>query len=182
MKNKFPIIETKRLILRQVTTEDATDMFDYLSDQDVVKPMGLDPFQTVKDVWDEIRWYTSIYEEGTGIRWGITLKDSGKVIGSCGFLNRLTKHYRAEVGYEISKDYWGQGIASEALEAVVKYGYHHLQLERIEALIEPENVPSQRLVEKQGFIREGLLRHYEFARGKFDDLYMYSIIKEDFQS
>jgi len=179
MKNKFPIIETKRLVLRQVTTEDAADMFAYLSDQDVVKPMGLEPFETVKDVLDEIKWYASIYEEGTGIRWGITLKDSGKVIGSCGFLNRIPKHYRAEVGYEISKVYWGQGIASEALEAVVKYGYHHLQLERIEALIEPANVPSQKLVEKQGFKREGLLRHYEFARGKFDDLYMYSIIKED---
>ncbi len=155
-------------------------MFDYLSDQDVVKPMGLDPFETVKDVWDEISWYSSIYEVGTGIRWGITLKDSGKMIGSCGFLNRIPKHYRAEVGYEISKEYWGQGIASKALEAVVKYGYHHLQLERIEALIEPSNVPSQRLVEKQGFLKEGLLRHYEFARGTFDDLYMYSIIKEDF--
>ena len=68
MKIEFPIIETKRLILRQVTTEDAADMFAYLSDQDVVKPMGLDPFETVKDVWDEIKWYTSIYEKGTGIR------------------------------------------------------------------------------------------------------------------
>lgn len=182
MKNKFPIIETKRLMLRQVTTEDAADMFDYLSDQDVVKPMGLDPFETKKDVMDEIQWYASVYEEGTGIRWGITLKDSGKVIGSCGFLNRIPKHYRAEVGYEVSKDYWGQGIASEALEAVVRYGYHHLRLERIEALIEPANVASQKLVEKQGFEKEGLLRHYEFARGKFDDLYMYSIIKADFQS
>ncbi|MFJ7935801.1 GNAT family N-acetyltransferase [Sporosarcina sp. NPDC096371] len=182
MEKEFPIIETKRLILRQVTLDDAADMFHYLSDQDVVKPMGLDPFQTVKDVWDEIKWYTAIYEEGTGIRWGITLKDSGKVIGSCGFLNRIPKHYRAEVGYEVSKDYWGQGIASEALEAVVQYGYYHLQLERIEALIEPANVPSQKLVEKQGFKKEGLLRHYEFTRGKFDNLYMYSIIKRDFNS
>jgi ribosomal-protein-alanine N-acetyltransferase len=176
---EFPIFETRRLVLREVTAEDAYDVFKYLSDKDVVKPMGLEPFQTVKDVWDEIRWYKSINEEGTGIRWGITLKDSGKVIGSCGFLNMLTKHYRAEVGYELSKDYWGKGIASEALEAVVKYGYQHFQLERIEALIEPANLPSQKLVEKQGFRREGLLRHYEFTCGKFDDLYMYSIIKED---
>jgi ribosomal-protein-alanine N-acetyltransferase len=179
MEKEFPIIETRRLILREVTTDDAKDMLNYLSDKDVVTPMGLEPFSTVKDVWDEIRWYKSIYDNGTGIRWGITLKDSGKVIGSCGFLNRLTKHYRAEVGYELSKDYWGKGIASEALEAVVKYGYHHFQLERIEALIEPANLPSQKLVEKQGFKREGLLRHYEYTRGKFDDLYMYSIIKED---
>lgn len=180
MEKEFPIIETSRLILRGVTTEDANDMFKYLSDIDVVKPMGLEPFKTIKDVWDEISWYKSIYDEGTGIRWGITLKDSGKVIGSCGFLNMLKKHCRAEIGYELSKDYWGKGIASEALEAVVKYGYDQFQLERIEALIEPANLASQKLVERQGFKKEGLLRHYEFTCGKFDDLYMYSIIKEDF--
>ncbi|MEY9866547.1 ribosomal-protein-alanine N-acetyltransferase [Peribacillus sp. B2I2] len=179
MGNVFPLIETRRLILREVTIEDAGDMFKYLSDTDVVKPMGLDPCQTVNDVWDEIKWYESIFKEGTGIRWGITLKDSGKVIGSCGFLNMVSKHHRAEIGYELSKDHWRKGIASEALEAVVMYGYRHFQLERIEALIEPANSPSQKLVEKQGFRREGLLRHYEYTCGKFDDLYMYSLIKED---
>ncbi|MDR4927871.1 GNAT family N-acetyltransferase [Peribacillus simplex] len=179
MEKVFPLIETRRLILREVTIEDADDMFKYLSDIDVVKPMGLDPCQTVNDVWDEIKWYESIFQEGTGIRWGITLKDSGKVIGSCGFLKMVTKHHRAEIGYELSKDHWGKGIAIEALEAVVMYGYRHLYLERIEALIEPDNHPSQKLVEIQGFRREGLLRHYEYTCGKFDDLYMYSLIKED---
>lgn len=178
---KFPIIETNRLILREVAMDDADDMYTYLSDNDVVKPMGLEPFETVEDAADEIEWYQSIYEKGTGIRWGITLKDEGKVIGSCGFLNRQPKHYRAEIGYELSQAHWGKGIASEVLEAVVKYGFEHFQLERIEALIELTNVPSQKLVEKQGFQREGLLRHYEFANGKFEDLYMYSILKEDLQ-
>ena len=173
------IIETSRLLLREATTEDAPDMFRYLSDKDVVKHMGLDPFQTVEDALDEIRWYQSIHEDGSGIRWGITLKNSGKIIGSCGFLNRSTKNYRAEVGFELSKEYWGKGIASEALEAVIKFGFDHYSFERIEALIEPANVPSQKLVEKQGFKREGLLRHYEFTCGKFDDLYMYSLLKDD---
>ena len=180
MVKRFPVIETDRLILREVTTADASDMLNYLSDKDVVTPMGLAPFQTEDDVCDEISWYESIYDEDTGIRWGITLKDSGKVIGSCGFLNMLPKHYRAEVGYELSKGHWGKGIAGEALEAIVKYGFDHFELERIEALIEPANLPSQKLIEKQGFEREGLLRHYEFTCGKFDDLYMYSIIKESF--
>ncbi|MFY4776491.1 GNAT family N-acetyltransferase [Metabacillus sp. RGM 3146] len=60
MKKEFPLIETERLILREVTTEDANDLFKYLSDKDVVKHMGLAPFQTVKDIWDEINWYNSI--------------------------------------------------------------------------------------------------------------------------
>ncbi|TDL65171.1 N-acetyltransferase [Rhodococcus qingshengii] len=179
MSKEFPIIETKRLFLRKATKLDAEHMFTYLSDKDVVKHMGLEPFQTMNDVYEEIDWYQSIYDEGSGIRWGITIKDSDKVIGSCGFLNMKSKHHRAEVGFELSKDYWGKGIASEALEAMVKYGYLHYQLERIEALIEPKNIPSQKLVERLGFIREGLLRHYEFTCGKFDDLYIYSILKDE---
>ena len=175
----IPIIETSRLLLREVTNEDAPDMLRYLSDNDVVKHMGLEPFQSVEDALDEISWYQSIYKDGSGIRWGITLKDSGKVIGSCGFLNRNSKHFRTEIGFELSKQHWGKGIASEALEAVIKFGFDHYSFERIEALIVPANVPSQKLVERQGFIREGLLRHYEFTCGKFDDLYMYSILKDD---
>ncbi|MFG6494659.1 GNAT family N-acetyltransferase [Fictibacillus sp. UD] len=179
MQKEFPIIETERLILREVTFEDAEDMLTYLSDPDVVKHMGLEPYETVEDVHSEIQWYQSIVKEGSGMRWGITLRNSGNVIGSCGFLNRAPKHFRAEVGFELSKHYWGKGIAAEALEAVVKFGFEHLQLERIEALIEPANAPSQKLVEKTGFMKEGLLRHYEYTCGKFDDLFIYSILKGD---
>ncbi|WP_408009902.1 GNAT family N-acetyltransferase [Pseudalkalibacillus sp. A8] len=163
MEKEFPALETKRLILRKVTKEDASDMFAYLSDEEVVKHMGLPPSKTEEDVLDEINWYESIYKNGSGIRWGITVKDFNKVIGSCGFLNTVPKHHRAEVGFELCKDYWGQGIASEALKAVVRYGFDQLELERIEALIELTNLPSQKLVERQGFLREGLLRHYEFT-------------------
>lgn len=173
----FPPIETERLILRKVTLKDAEDMLTYLSDPDVVKHMGLEPYQTVEDVHREIQWYQSIVKEGSGMRWGITLRNSDIVIGSCGFLNRASKHFRAEVGFELSKQYWGKGIASEALQAVVRFGFKHMELERIEALIEPGNTSSQKLVEKNGFVREGLLRHYEYTCGKFDDLYMYSVLK-----
>jgi [ribosomal protein S5]-alanine N-acetyltransferase len=179
MNNTFPIIETGRLILRKVNKDDASDLLVYLSEEEVVKHMGLVPFQKDDDALDEINWYDSIYEEGSGIRWGITLKEEGKVIGSCGFLNRSRKHHRAEVGFELSKDYWGRGIAHEALDAVIRYGFLHFELERIEALIEPGNTPSQKLVERKGFTKEGLLRHYEYTRGKFDDLLIYSILKNE---
>ena len=179
METLFPILETERLILREATEEDAKDMFVYLSDQLVVKHMGISACESVEEVLDEIKWYKSIYKNRTGMRWGITLKDSGKVIGSCGFLNRNPRHFRSEVGYELSREHWGKGIANEALERVLKFGFEHLELERIEALIEPKNLSSQKLVERQGFTREGLLRHYEYTNGKFDDLYMYSILKGD---
>lgn len=176
---KFPLIETDRLILREVQNEDSNDMFSYLSDKNVVKHMGLEPFQTEKDVLEEIEWYQKIYKEGTGIRWGITIKDDGRVIGSCGFLNMQPRHSKAEIGYELSKVYWGKGIASEVVEAVITYGFQHFELERIEALVEPANSASLKLLDKKGFKKEGLLRHYEFTCEKFDDLYMYSILRGD---
>ncbi|WP_413381866.1 GNAT family N-acetyltransferase [Alkalihalobacillus sp. 1P02AB] len=180
MINRLPVLETERLILREVVESDAKDLLSYLSREEVVKHMGLTPFKTIDDALEEIGWYQSILEKKSGMRWGITLKEEGKVIGSCGFLNRSQKHFRAEVGFELSSNYWRKGLAGEALGQVVQYGFEQLELERIEALIEPANLASQRLVEKHGFVREGLLRNYEFTAGKFDDLYMYSMIKADF--
>lgn len=178
--DEFPIIETDRLILREVTEKDADSLLSYLSDEEVTRHMGLAPFTSPEDALDEIGWYQSIFENGTGMRWGITLKEKSHVIGSCGFLNMSKKHHRAEIGFELSREYWGKGIAGEALQAVVAYGFTNLNLNRIEALIEPANSPSQKLVEKTGFLREGLLRDYEYTQGKFDDLYMYSILKREF--
>jgi ribosomal-protein-alanine N-acetyltransferase len=72
MVKVFSVIETNRFILREVNAEDAKDMFSYLSDPEVVKHMGLEPFQTQANAQDEISWYLSIYDEDSGIRWGIT--------------------------------------------------------------------------------------------------------------
>src|SRR5699024_599050 len=180
-KIDFPILETERLTLRRVTQEDASDLLAYLSDVDVMKYYGLESFKSIYDALDEISWYNSIFEKGTGIRWGITLKGQEKIIGSCGFFNRVAQHYRAELGFELSKEHWGKGIASEAIKTVICYGFEQMNLQRIEALIEPPNIPSQKVVERQGFIREGLLRNYEYTCGKFDDLYMYSLLKQDHQ-
>ncbi|MED3726290.1 GNAT family protein [Priestia filamentosa] len=179
--NNFPFIETNRLLLREIVKDDANDILKYLSDEEVMKYYGLAPFQTINEALNEISWYQSILNEQTGIRWGITLKGKDEVIGSCGFLNRVPEHYRTEIGYELNRDYWGHGIASEALEAVIRYGFKDLKFQRIEALVEPPNILSQKLIEKKGFIREGLLRNYEFTCGKFDDLYMYSLLKQDFE-
>lgn len=176
----LPILETNRLVLRRIEKHDAESILTYLSDEDVMEHYGLGTFQNVEDALDEISWYDSILKNNTGMRWGITLKEENKVIGSCGFLEMVAQHYRSDIGYELSKEYWGKGIASEALAAVINYGFMEMKLQRIQALIEPPNIRSQKLVEKHGFVKEGLLRKYEYTCGKFDDLYIFSLLKEDF--
>ncbi|MBT2641906.1 GNAT family N-acetyltransferase [Bacillus sp. ISL-41] len=176
----FPILETERSVLRKVEKDDANSILKYMSNEKVMKFYGLQPFKTINDALDEISWYQSIQNNKTGIRWGITLKEQGVVIGSCGFHNIVSQHFRTEIGFELSKEQWGKGIALEAVEATISHGFQHMNFQRIEALIEPLNGSSQKLVEKLGFIKEGLLRNYEFTRGKFDDLYIYSLLKQDF--
>jgi [ribosomal protein S5]-alanine N-acetyltransferase len=179
MMGTFPAIETPRLFLRRVEQEDASDILRYLSDPEVTKFYGMEPFADLEDARSEIGWYERILKEGTGIRWGISLKDSNGLIGSCGFLNMAPGHFRADIGLELDSDYWNQGIGTEAISAVIRFGFERLNLMRIQALIEPANIQSQRLFGKCGFIREGLLRNYEYTCGKFDDLLMFSVINPD---
>ncbi|KAB2332109.1 GNAT family N-acetyltransferase [Cytobacillus depressus] len=175
----FPVLETKRLFLREVVPSDAASILTYLSDQEVMEYFGMEPFQSEQDALEEIQWYNEIFSNKTGIRWGITIKGNDAVIGSCGFHDLSKKHVRGEIGAELSKDYWRKGIMTEALSAIIPYGFNHFNLMRIQALIEPPNTASIRLFERIGFSREGLLRKYEYTCGKFDDLYMYSLLKTD---
>ncbi|WP_345807043.1 GNAT family protein [Bacillus pumilus] len=176
----FPTIHTERLILKQATTEDAKDMHIYLSNETVCRYMGIDAHETIKDTKGEIQWYDKIFKEQTGIRWGISLKDNPAIIGSCGFLNLEKQHCRTEIGYELHQDHWRKGIMSEAIAAVLRYGFQEMNLNRIEAIIDPENTSSIKLVEMLYFIKEGLLREYELGQKGFVNVCMYSILKMEF--
>lgn len=178
----FPTIHTERLILKQATTEDAKDMHIYLSNETVCRYMGIDAHETIEDTKGEIQWYDKIFKEQTGIRWGISLKDNPAIIGEiCGFLNLEKQHCRTEIGYELHHDHWRKGIMKEAITAVLRYGFQEMNLNRIEAIIDPANTSSVQLLEKIDFVREGLLREYDLGQNGFDDVYMYAILKRDYK-
>lgn len=173
----FPEIQTQRMLLRKFRREDSKDMLVYLSDPEVMKHYGIAPFSSEQDAADEIKWYDSLIEQGLGIRWAITLGEDGPVIGSCGFHNLARRHNRADLGYELSRDYWGRGLMTEAIRAILAYGFTELELNRIQALVEPGNEASIAMLRKLGFTQEGLLAEYEYTLGKYDDLWMFSLLK-----
>ncbi|MER3114496.1 GNAT family N-acetyltransferase [Bacillus altitudinis] len=175
----FPTIHTESLILKQATITDAEDMHIYLSNETVCRYMGIDAHETIEDTKGEINWYDNIFKEQTGIRWGISLKNNPTIIGSCGFLNLEKQHLRTEIGYELHHDHWRKGIMKEAITAVLRYGFQEMNLNRIEALIDPQNITSVKLLEQFNFVREGLLREYEYSKGKFDDVLMYGLLNKD---
>ena len=116
------------------------------------------------------------------IAWGITLKDSDSLIGNVAFWRIEKEHYRAEIGYVLHPDYWRKGIMSEVLQTVLKFGFETLKFHSIEANVNPENAASIRLLEKQGFVREGYFRENYYYRGQFLDSAIYSLLEKDFKN
>ncbi|WP_102274144.1 GNAT family N-acetyltransferase [Cytobacillus massiliigabonensis] len=177
---EFPLLETDRLLLREIYLYDAPNMFSYFSKDEVTKYYDLESFTSEKEAEDLIRRFQQRYSERKQIRWAITLRDnSDQLIGTCGFHAIEEEHYKAEIGYELHPDFWGQGIMTEVIEAVIQYGFKSMQLNRIEAFYDPRNGSSGRVLEKNGFEFEGILKKRYFEKGKFVDAAVSAILNEN---
>ena len=152
---QFPIIETKRLILRRITKDDAHSWLAVYNQPDVMKYLiDFDEAQTdLNEINDIIAWCDDIFVGKSGIRWAITLKPNNVMIGSCWFHIYSPHNRQAEIGYELIPAYQGKGLMSEAVEAVIKFGFETLSLRSIEAEVAPRNEASIKLLEKYSFNR-----------------------------
>lgn len=178
----FPKLETERFILRKGTVDDRNDLFELYADENVVKYLPLNLFKTVEDANDEINWYEKIFKEQIGLRWVIEEAKTKKVIGTCGYLNYEKEHNRIEIGYDLKSDYWGQGIMQETLGKIIHFAFTSMEINKIEAKVEPENKSSIRLLGKLNFCQEGVLRQHEFEKGKYVDLVLFSILKSEYNA
>lgn len=175
----FPQLETERFVLRAAADSDSRDLLALYSDAAVVEYMPFTPFESEQDALDEMSWYKKIFKEHTGLRWMIEDKESHRVIGTCGYLGYEEEHHRAEIGYDLLSSCWGRGVMTEAARAVLDFGFNQMQLNKIEAKVDPGNEASIRLLLKLGFQQEGLLRQHEFEKGRCVDLAIFSKLQSD---
>ena len=147
----FPELETPRLRLREPRPEDAAALFAVFSDEEVVRYYGVLPHQSVADSAELIRRLGEWYAAQQAIRWAITRNGEDVFLGSCGFHRFDRESRRAELGYEVGRAHWRQGIASEAVGALLVFGFDRMGLHRIEATVDGDNEPSKRLLLKLGF-------------------------------
>lgn len=174
----FPVLETQRLILRRLTTADADVVFKLRSDPETMRFVPRPLAKSVDDAFGHIALIEEKIEANTGINWAISLKESSVMIGIIGNFRIEIENYRAEIGYMLLPEFTKQGIASEAVAAVVKYGFEDMKLHSIEAVIDPANTASGRVLEKNGFIKEAHLRENIFYEGKFLDTVIYSVLNK----
>jgi ribosomal-protein-alanine N-acetyltransferase len=176
----LPTIETERLLLRKITLSDASDMFEYASNPEVSEYTMWSTHTSIEDTKYFLQSLTKMYKRRELVDWGIVHKAEKKFIGTCGFVEWSMTHSRAEIGYALSRRYWGEGYMSEAVNAVIEFGFREMLLNRIMARCEVNNIASARVMEKVGMQLEGILRQHLFVKGRYWDLKIYSILREEF--
>jgi ribosomal-protein-alanine N-acetyltransferase len=175
----LPVIRTGELILRPIEEKDTAAIFKLFSDESVTRYMDIDAFANITEATHIIQFFRENLEKGEAMRWGITLEGRDEVIGTCGY-HRISKtHYKAEMGYDLMPVYWGKGIMTTAIQGLLQYGFEEMELNRIEAFVDPANSASSRLLKRLGFEYEGFLRDAFFEKGKFVDAELYSRLRRD---
>jgi ribosomal-protein-alanine N-acetyltransferase len=180
VQTAFPILETARLVLREILTSDADALLSIHGDRELMRWFGTDPLPDRVVAEALISTFNSWRQlPNPGIRWGLERKDAPGLIGTCGLFawNRLWR--KCTVGYELATVAQGQGYMHEALTEVLTWGFRTMSLNRIEAQVHPDNLQSLRSLRRLHFIDEGRLREGGFWGGQFHDLLQISLLKAD---
>ena len=176
----FPVLFTKRLSLRDFRSSDATDILVFRGDP-IVQKYDDPVIHTESEALAFIDELQSEFNNQEGISWAVTLKEQDAVIGAFGLHHWDQYHRRAEAGYGLARAYWGQGIGSEALRAIIQFGFEHMNLHRIYARTIADNHESVRLLERLGFQREGTQREHSWEEdGTFHDSAVYGLLAREF--
>lgn len=173
----FPVLETARLHLRAVQTDDVADLFRIRADERVMRYFGSPPITSMEEAAQQVHGFATAFQEQRGIRWAITRRGKDRLIGTCGYWRIIRPHFRAEIGYELAADQWGKGIMPEALGAVLTWGFTTMNLHSVEAQIDPANQGSRRVLEKCGFVQEGYFRENYYFEGQFTDTAVFSLLR-----
>ncbi|WP_214827352.1 GNAT family N-acetyltransferase [Exiguobacterium algae] len=181
LKRSFPELATPRFMLRELEPRDARALYTILSTEEVMRYYGSDPLLAVYEAKNVIAYFKDQFQQGKAIRWAICDRMTNELIGTIGFHNWTPQYYRAEIGFEVAPTHWRQGVAFEAATAVINYGFDEFKFHRISALVAPDNDGSNRLVQKLGFVEEGLLQDYAYSHGQFMDLTMYRLLKHEWR-
>lgn len=176
-------IKTQRLILRRFTAQDADGIYDHwASDENVTCHLSWAPHQSREITRSILSIWLEHYADPSYYHWGIAFKSTGELIGSVNFTDIHEKALRASVGYCIGQNYWGHGLMTEALRAVIDFGFAKVGFARIQAYHDLGNAASGRVMQKSGMVYEGRLRKYApVGTGELSDCKMYAVIREDWE-
>jgi ribosomal-protein-alanine N-acetyltransferase len=172
----FPVLFTPRLILRALRLTDLDNLYQYASDPEIDRFTPWTHYKSLDEARENLNEFLAEYERDGFGAWGIELSAGQRLIGIANFSRPHPINRRVEIGYTLARARWGQGLATEAVKALIQFGFEQMHLVRIEAVVLPDHVASARVLQKAGMQFEGLLHSYQIWRGQPRDLHMYAAV------
>ena len=179
--HNFPELESARLLLRKQRLTDAPDLQLIRSDKTVMKFMDSDYHLTVQQSENFIEENLQAYTQEEAISWALIEKSTQQFIGDFTYWKIDKKNSRAEIGYTLKPQFWGNGYMTEAMVQILKFGFNNLKLHSIEANVNPKNEKSKKLLKRIGFRKEGYFRENYYFDGAYLDSEIFSLLKSDFK-
>ena len=176
----FPNLESERLVLRRLKDSDAPEVYKIRSNLERMKYIPRPILQNEEEALAMIQMMNAKIDENTDINWAVCLKNSDKIIGFMGFYRVQPESYRTEIGYMILPEYDGKGYVSEAVTTMLNYAFNTVGFHSVEAVIDPNNFGSARVLEKNGFRKEAHFIENFFWNNEFIDSVHYGILKREF--
>ena len=178
----FPQLDTERLVLRELMFDDADTIFPHFANEEVVRYEDAKRAANIKDVTDIIEWGRKIASSKVGFLWGIFRRTDGSFLGQVNYV-ALPDHngaiHRAEIGFDLTPCYWGNGYITEAISSVIEFAFNCTEIDRIEATVHTENRRSLNVLTRLGFQREGILRGYVKWEGEHWDMALLTVLKRE---
>ena len=177
----IPTLETDRLILRGMRVSDTEDMFEYARRPSVTQYLTWNPHTDPAETREYLTYVGQRYRTGDFYDWAVVDRESGHMIGTCGFTSFNCPHDTAEIGYVLNPAYQGKGLATEAVRRVLDFGFDELGLHRIEAHFMEGNDASRRLMERVGMTFEGYARESMRIKGRFCTIGTCAILRHEYR-
>ena len=175
-------LRTARLDLRPLAPTDADALFALKSDAAVQRYGSHVPWTTLQQAVDYIERDRQGMAEGQHAQFAVVRREDGALLGTCTLYALDPPCRRADVGYALLPSAWGRGYANEAVTALLDWGFAQLQLNRVEADIDPRNAASARALERLGFTREGHLRERWIVGGEVSDSWLYGLLAREWKA
>lgn len=179
--DSFPVLRTPRLELREIQMEDARRIYDMRSNQRVNQFIARPQMQGLEAAEELTAKTIKAFQDKQGIGWAGILREGADIIGTCGFNRVDLLNHRLEIGGEMATEYWGKGIALEAVQAILDFGLNRLGAHAIEARIYPTNRGAAHILERLGFVKEAHFRDRIWFQNRYQDLAVYTLFLDNWK-
>ena len=179
--SKIPVLETERLVLRELKKSDVSDVYEYSANPKTSEYLLWEVHRSPEYTKEFVDYVISKYKSGEYNDWALIYKPDNKMIGTCGFTKIDQENNVAEIGYVINPDYWNMGIATEAAEAVIEFAFNTMAMNRVEAKFMYGNDASLSVMKKLGMKFEGYHRDMLLVKGKYRTIGYAAILRSEYE-